>query len=393
MVGLRRVMMHDGIERHCACVLEYAEGEVFHDPWTSVVLYYTLPMPILSIMNTQHPTPNTQHPLVLGSCMVALLAAVVLVACRKDTVPAPVPADVAMAGGTVTPRVQAFIAQARGESEVKLGSAMSADSVEWYVEAALNYSLAKAWLECQDLVADSAWASVPLGSNGVPYSSAFEAFNALYDALSDVNEDGVRHLAIVDVVARPAGAELRLEARYLVGSNYTKSVNASYGANDAWLWGGYSACNCGPNTVSSDVCAHKRIQDRVREAVLVAMGPNDYWTSVETWYINELGPDIPNRTYHWEDFPNSNNTSGNSNQDYWTYACVDYNCSTCLESDDMSHHTQGTYDALMWIRSNHCPTKTPYTATVDWEMGVGMDPLYFHRCSFTYGIKQSGSSS
>ncbi len=290
----------------------------------------------------------------------------------------------------MTPRVQAFIAQAQGGAEIKSGSTMSADSVEWYVEAALNYSETKAWLECRELAMDSVFVSIPSGTAGVSTTDAYEAFNTLSGILAEENVDEEQHVAIVDVLARSLGGELRLEVRYLIGSDYSKTLNTSFGENDAWLWGGSGGCNCGPNQVSSDVCAHAHIQYRVNSAVAVSMGPEDYWTNVEIWYINQYGPNIPSKIYHWEDFYNSNNTSGKSNQDYWTYACLDENCSTCLLTDDMSYHTQGTYDALMWIKGEHCPSKTPYAATVDWESGGG---AYFHKCSFTYGIKQTGGGS
>lgn len=215
-------------------------------------------------------------------------------------------------------------------------------------------------------------------------SDLYGAYGTLYQVLAKVPEDGVRHLAIVDVVARNLGEDVELDVRYLVGSNYSKSVNASYGSDAAWMWGGYSNCNCGPNTTYTNSCAHAQIQFRVNSAVAVSLAPGEYWTSVEIWSINQYGPDVPNYLYHWEDFVNSSNSSGKSNQDYLTYACVDSNCSTCLLTDDMSHHTQGTYDALMWIRSNHCPGKTPYAAVVGWDTGGG---VYFHTCTFTYGVK------
>ncbi|MCW5898748.1 MAG: hypothetical protein KIT10_05705 [Flavobacteriales bacterium] len=341
-------------------------------------------------MNTQHPTPNTQHPLVLGSCMVALLAAVVLVACRKDTIPSPISADAAMASSNVTTRVQAFIAQARGSDPNKMAAAMTADSAEWYVEAALNYSVAKAWLPCVDLLMDSTVVTVPRGPAGIAVAEVYEAFNALSVSLAEVNVDDAQHVAIVDVLAKSSENELRLEVRYLVGSGYGKTLNTTFGENDAWLWGGSGGCNCGPNQVYSDMCAHAHIQYRVNSAVAVSMGPEDYWTNVETWFITQYATDITTKNYHWSEFYNPNNTSGKSNQDYWTYICGGSSCSTCLLTDDMSYHTQGTYDALMWIKAEHCPSKTPYAATVGWESGGGDN---WHICSFTYGIKQTGGGS
>lgn len=325
--------------------------------------------------------------------MAALLAAVVLVACRKDASNSPVPVDAGMASVNVTSLVRSFVDHARGAAAPKAGATLSADSAEWYVEAALNYSLAKAWLEYNDVVADSAVVSVPLNDGEVSVTATYEAFNTLHALLATVEEEGVQHLAIVDVAAKEAGAELRLEVRYLVGSGYEKGVNASYGPNDAWSYWtlGPSNCNCLSNTTPSNICADKRIQQRVQDAIRVPVGPYEYWTNIETWFLYDF-EDIDSKIVWNQSYPNPDNTSGKSNQDFLTYRCSQgVNCSTCLESDDMSHHTQGTYDVLQAVRSSYCPTKTPMTVEITGDLGPGT--LFFHSAVFTYGIKQSGSGS
>ncbi|MDX9750120.1 MAG: hypothetical protein RBT71_03465 [Flavobacteriales bacterium] len=348
-------------------------------------------------MNTQHPAPSTQHPttkgLVTGFLMIILMASGVLTSCQKEGAGVSVPEGADMAPANVTPLVRAFVDRAQGVAAPKADAVLSADSVEWYVEAALNYGVAKAWLEFNDVVADSAVVSVPLHAGAVPAAAAYEAFNTLYGLLATVEEEGVQHLAIVDVAAKEAGNELRLDVRYLVGSGYEKSVNANYPPGMALRWWQMAGgCACG--TEPSTFCADKKIQQRVQQAIQVAMGPNDYWTNVETWDVGVLWPtSVPNKTYSGEFFFNPNNTSGKSNQNYWIYLCWDYDCDSCLEHDDLSFHTQGTYDAMMWIRNNHCSTKTPYGVVVDGDMGLGLDPMYFHQCAFTYGNKQSGSGS
>lgn len=344
-------------------------------------------------MNTQHPTPNTRLRMVAGSCIVALLATVVLVACRKDVSTGPLPVDTGAASVNVTSLVKAFVEQARGDAGFKVGTTLSVDSAEWYVEAALNYSLAKAWLEFNSLEADSAVVSVPLSAGEVPATVAYEAFNSLHGLLATVEEEGVQHLAIVDVVAKEAGSELRLEVRYLVASGYAKSVNASYppGMALSW-WQAAGSCACG--TEPSALCADKMIQQRVQQAILVPMGPNDYWTNVETWGVGSYYSDDPsNYQYGDQFFLNPNNTSGKSNQDFLIYLCGDSNCDSCLEHDDLSHHTQGVYDVMMWIKNNHCSSKTPYALTVDGDLTPGIPGALMHICTFTYGIKSSGPSS
>jgi hypothetical protein len=328
--------------------------------------------------------------------MVALLAAVVLVACRKDASNGPVPVDNGMASVNVTSLVRSFVDHARGAATPKVGATLSADSAEWYVEAALNYSVAKAWIEYDHVTADSAVVSVPLNAGEVPVTAAYEAFNTLHALLATVEEEGVQHLAIVDVAAKEAGSELRLEVRYLVGSGYGKSVNAYYAPDEAlmwWQWSPTGNCSCSP-TVPSALCANQKIRQRVQQAIQVPMGPYDYWTNVETWYVGSYYYDDPsNNQYGDHFFQNPNNTSGKSNQDFLIYLCGDGNCDSCLEHDDLSHHTQGTYDVMMWIKSNHCSSKTAYTLTVDGDLIPGIPGALMHICTFTYGIKSSGSSS
>lgn len=301
-----------------------------------------------------------------------------------------------MAPANVTPLVRAFVDRAQGVAAPKADAVLSADSVEWYVEAALNYGVAKAWLEFNDVVADSAVVSVPLHAGAVPAAAAYEAFNTLYGLLATVEEEGVQHLAIVDVAAKEVGNELRLDVRYLVGSGYEKSVNANYPPGMALRWWQMAGgCACG--TEPSTFCADKKIQQRVQQAIQVAMGPNDYWTNVETWNVGLFWPDdVSNKMYSLEFFPNPNNTSGHSNQDHLIYFCapVTGNCSSCLDHTDLAFHTQGAYDILMWIWANHCSLKTPFALTLDGDLlPYTGGSEYMHHCTFTYGIKNSGSSS
>lgn len=75
-----------------------------------------------------------------------------------------------------------------------------------------------------------------------------------------------------------------------------------------------------------------------------------------------------------------------SNQDYWTYICYDENCSGCLDASDLSHHTQGTYDAMHWFRTNKCPTKV--AANVDVHGALWLGGAFIHLITYTYGIPQ-----
>ena len=293
----------------------------------------------------------------------------------------------------VTTRVQQFVEQARSGALTKSDGTLSVDSAEWYVEAALNYSVAKAWLEFSDVVADSAEVTLSLSGDAVTSASAYAAFNTLHAALAGVEEEGVQHVAIVDVAAKVTGAELRLDVRYLVGSGYEKTLNTYYApGEDLWYTDQGSACGCG--TVSSALCADKKIQQRVQAAIQVPMGPYDYWTNVETWSVGPYDTHLPSKYYKSTEFPNPNNTTGDHSQDFLVLYCLNDPCDPCLSSDALSHLTQGSYDVLMDIKANHCLTKTPYAITLDGDfvLGGGSGAI-LHHATYTYGNKQTGGSS
>ncbi|MCC6839666.1 MAG: hypothetical protein IT230_05855 [Flavobacteriales bacterium] len=281
------------------------------------------------------------------------------------------------------------MAQAQ-DGTAKSMETLSVDSAVWYVEAGLNYSLAKAWIEHNDEAVDSLTVMVPSSDGMVTDAATSDAFNALYAQLAGVEQAGVKHLALVDVVAKATGDELEFTTRYTMGSGYEKVLDTNY---PSWIslnwWTGSGNCNCsvGP----SSVCADKKIQARVRSAIMVPMQPGEYFTNVEPWNVNWGGEtSVPDKYVDAFSFHNPQNVPGHSNQDFPIYLCGGGDCSPCMDASDLTFHTQGTYDVMMFIRTNHCPTKQAITLTVDGDLILSEEGTLFHFCEYAYGIKQSG---
>lgn len=327
-----------------------------------------------------------------GLFVTGLIAAGVFAACQKEGVN-PIGTVDANLKAEVTTLVEAFVGQAQGGYS-KGTEYMTVDSTEWFVEAGLNYSLAKSWLEFSSSQVDSVSITVPMNNGSVLSTDAYAAFNVLFDSLDHVEIEGVQHLALVDVTLEQEGDNLEVLARYVVGTGYEKTLNTNYPPGYALMWWQQAGPNCGCGDYSSSTCADRKIETRVRAAILFPMSPGDYLTDIETWTVDPYyATDIPNKHYSIEDFLDPQYVPGHSNQDFPIYFCNTGDCSTCLDNGDLSFHTQGTYDLFFWIRNNHCPSKRPLTLTVDGDMGMGYDPLYFHAVTYTFGIKHSGTPS
>lgn len=334
-----------------------------------------------------HPTPHTPHRgrrgLVAGVGTLSILSVSLLLSCSKESPSGPVQGQAA----NVDQLVRTFVNEARNGSAKSLET-MSVDSAVWYVEAGLNYSLVKAWVEHNTEAVDSLTITVPLTQGVVDNTAAYETFNTLFEQLAGVEQEGVQHLALADVSATTTGDELVFTTRYTIGSGYEKVLDTSY---PAWIslnwWTASGSCNCGVGSAS--VCAEKKIQTRVRSAIAIPMQPGEYFTNVETWSVHPgNSTSIPGKTYDLDDFYNPQSIPGHSNQDYPIYLCSGGDCSPCLDASDLNFHTQGTYDVMMFIRSNHCPTKQAITLTVDGDLAFTSDgSTAFHYCNYAFGVK------
>ena len=335
-----------------------------------------------------------RKPILMGVAFMGLAS--LLTSCQKEPA-APYSETRPGQVGNVKSLVEAFVNQARNNL-VKAGNTISVDSAEWYVEAGLNYSLAKAWIEYDNAQADSVWATIPTSNGSVALADVYSAFNELHDALADIEQEGVQHLALADVSVETVPAGLNLVVRYVVGSGYAKGApNTNYPPGYALLWWQPGAPNCGCGTYTSTKCADKTIQQRVKAAILTPLQPGDFLTNIETWTVSYLvSTSIPGKTYDANHFLNVQGVPGHSNMDNPIYSCSlpGGDCSSCLDATDLSFHTQGVYNVLMWIRNTHIPSKIPITLSVDGDLGSSSSGShYIHSCLFTYALKQSGSAS
>lgn len=311
-------------------------------------------------------------------------------ACQKETLP--VPGASSQVQENLTPRIADFVARAQHQASVQGGSRstneFNADSAAWYVEGALNYSLAQAWLPYNELVNDSLVVSIPGTDGSVNETDAANAYVALLGQLQQaIGAD--QHLVVVDAEPVVTDAGLQLKLNYALGQGDERlALNTTYAANThLYMMAGMgSTGSCDPNFYSLKA-ADRVIQDRVGATIpLLALG--QYYASVESWYVDAYsGTDMSQFHYHVEDFTRTGNTSGHSNQDYKIYFCDDGNCSICLDAGDMTVHTQGTYDVMQWINQQHCPTKVPASISVIGDFPVGTGP-YFHAVTYTYGKPQ-----
>lgn len=81
---------------------------------------------------------------------------------------------------------------------------MSLDSAAWYLEAGINFSLAQAWLECNEHYFASTEVFISCGNDGIIASTVGAAFIELSDAVSPMITPEVNHLILSDASFHPA---------------------------------------------------------------------------------------------------------------------------------------------------------------------------------------------
>ena len=334
------------------------------------------------------PPPAKRWSLTLGVIAATAGSLLMLPGCNKETLHNADPTSLT-SEENVTPRVAAFVDRAVNRGLQKDGTQISADSAEWYVEAALNYSYSELGLEYNDAAYDTLTYSIPLIGGNVNEGDALDAYTALATNVAAFIIDQQQHVVIVDIVSAIGTNTLDLTAIVGTGSGYTKSINTTYGQNDYWLWGGTSNCNCGSNPNSGN-CANAHITQRLVASISGTYGT--YMTNIETWNVDQYSTDIPNKNIQLDDFVNPNdNNPGDYLRDFKVYACVStYGCSTCLSPSDMSFYTQGAYDIMTYIKSNYCNTKTYQFAACYWDFSTctSCPTYYFHKLKFSYGTPQ-----
>jgi hypothetical protein len=313
---------------------------------------------------------------------------VVAVGCQKEDRTDHIP-DLGQASIDVTPRVQAFI---RGSGQVdgqRSNTTFSLDSAEWYIEAGLNLSVAKAWLECSNSTVDSLSIEIPLTQNGVSVTSAHTAYTALLGEINELIDADTEHLIVADVQFQEVNASgISAYVLLQLGSGYEKSgPNTTYRPNDHIYYGfgnlPNNNCGCGPNSGGATQCADLRIQQRVR-ATLPGLVYPCYYTSVESRGVNWI---FSGGIFN---YPHTSFPTGNPSTPYLLYYCQGASCTNCLSPSKMSFYTQGMYDMMMQVK----PAGKIATAVSvdDWSILSGENAVYSHAALFTYGILNCGSN-
>jgi hypothetical protein len=258
---------------------------------------------------------------------------------------------------------------------------MAADSAEWYVEAALNYSHADISVAYNDATVDSLTYTIELLDGLVNEADAWSAYNSLGSLIGEANATSESHVIIVDITSAVIGNQLTLTAAYVIGSGYDKALDTSFGPDDHWMWMGSSNCNCkspplSPAPNNNHLCADKRIQQRINNE-LIAMGNGVYMVSVETWTVFTY-TDEATKHLSYDEFPDSNSPYG-----YMVYTCSGGGCSNCLTPSDMSYYTQSNWDIMASIHQQYCPSKLRQSCTITGDVGGS---FYIQRAQFRYGL-------
>lgn len=329
------------------------------------------------------PPPPRKHAsrrFALSLVATATVSTFIFVACKKEAGPMAPSDPVGMSEQhDYEPRIRDFVALAQNPT-ARDGSMLTADSAEWYIEAALNFSNANTTLAYNESRVDSLTYHLPALVEGVAVSDAAAAFTSLNTQVASGNVADVSHVIIVDVTSQRTTTGMDLTIAYATGSGYDKALNTSYGPSDHWAWGGGgSNCNCSPNP-NAGTCADKKIQQRINNE-LVALGQNVYMVSVESWTIMPT-TNVPTREVAFTDYPVSGSPYG-----YRSFGCSGAGCNTCLSPSDMSFFTQGTWDVMNLIRQQYCPTKKAQHCVVDGNLSpcIGCT-VYWHQAHFYYGI-------
>jgi len=309
------------------------------------------------------------------------MATLLWTACQKEALPDP--GNSASVQEDLTPRIAHFVAQATHSAGTpRSTNEFNADSAAWYVEGALNYSLAQAWLPYNELVNDSLVVSIPGTDGSVNETDAANAYVSLLGQLRQaIGAD--QHLVVVDAEPVVADAGLQLKLNYALGQGAERSaLNSTYPSYTSLLWytqGGNSSCD--PNHPSANG-ADKTIQARVA-ATMPILTYGQYYASVESWVVAPYG------NYQITDFPNASNTSGHSNQNNLIYSWSGGTGSYCLDASDMTFHTQGTYDVMLLVKAARCPTKQLASISVQGDLAPCCGTFDFHAVTYTYGKLQS----
>lgn len=311
-------------------------------------------------------TPNTQHPthLVTKLGVGILLGSMVLLACQKEEA---IPVrSISTNASDATPLVKAFIDRATRSDYAKNGATLSLDSAEWYVEAALNFSLSEAWISTDAIRLDTLRLQLTCDQDLVNADGLYTNYLTTASTLQSAWDEDTEHLILADVQINDQNGTPGLEIIAYIGSRGSaKILNTNFGTNEYYraLWELVypNNCGCGPNSSGSGPCAAKQIQSRLNTA-LPPVAPGDYFTHITNNYAQ-------GSPYMWE--------------------CAT-NCSdVCLGPTQLSALVTSGWNVFNLMQPSgrvkvSCVIESVYSLCC---------PGARHDGTFTYGIKQSGSSS
>lgn len=232
--------------------------------------------------------------------------------------------------------------------------------------------------------------SIPLVNGCVGEGAAASAYLTIGEWADGYNVEGSSHLAIIDLVAISTSNVLDLHAVVVVGSGYDRGVpNTSYNPNDYWNWmsmGIPNQCGCDPSSPTFGNCADMQIQQRINFAI--NGGYYQYWTDVESWWVNHWGYDDPSENVvglldHPSPIGPDNLVFGDDVRDYPVFR--NNSGDGCFSPTDMRFYTQGAWDLMQTVRTTYVPTKQVASCTIQGDMALGGSNSWFQWATFRYG--------
>jgi hypothetical protein len=261
----------------------------------------------------------------------------------------------------------------RNNPHYKSGETMSVDSAVWYIEAALNYTYARAGNDFANVIGDSAKITIPavggeIAMDDLPvvYEQFLDSLRAKYYSVQSEN----KKLIMVNMVpgeSTESGTEVMMYSA--TGEGAPTYIYGLFDSTDYWYWGYYlGKCDIyqGQN-VGED--ATTQLQYRINHPD-IAYPPGAYFTDEFT--TDYFSP--------W-DYPDPNNPYG-----YYRLFAYEFTQPPtehpCLSHEEMNYYL---YEGVVYIMEDNKPDdKCFISGEVIWDIFGGV--AYCHRTRYTYGI-------
>jgi len=323
--------------------------------------------------------------------------------CKKDG-PEPLTSEVVQENRSPLPLILSFLSKVNSTDVEKNLGFYAADSVEWYVEAALNYGDTYPTGDYDDYAVDTVITTVPLSAGEATDADVLNAYQTLDGLLANIPVISGNTVVLIDVFAQQEGDNLVLNTYRVTGTPSAKVLNTTYVPGQSYRSRTTPGFGCGCGIVVPYKCADRTIQDRVKNHITFPIYPNQYLTNVQIWTVagwSGWPTDLPSHYLAATDFPNPVQPlyPENSNITYRVYKreWLDSfeNIEPCLSPADMSYLTQNTYGVMVQVRNTYQPAQQLINISIvgKYDILIG-NPIrnYFHSCQFTYGNIYSGSN-